>query len=453
VGHWYLHNSLTWVYERDGIYFAAMDGRLVKRYHQLVKEHEHVLNAAASGLSALPGTRQSFASTQAMWRFLNNDAVSLPALIEPIHETARPILAQSRERVALIAHDWSMLNYGGHSSKTDRYQRTHKTDLGYELATALLIEADRGMPLGPMEIRLRTANGVLTTRPGGAKAYRARLDELVDVMDAARNWALDRSLVHIIDREADSVWHYRRWDAAGHQFVVRADDARCVRWKEVEQLLPAVAEALRAEGAFADTGKTVDYEGTTGRLQVAETKVVLDRAARRTIEGKKKEIPGKPITLRLVICRVVDVEDHELAMWLLLTNVSESHDAATVVQWYYWRWRIETYYKLLKSAGQQVEKWEQESGEAIAKRLVIASMSCLVVWTLQRDESPTAAELRRVLVRLSGRQMKHKVESTAPALLAGLEKLLAMLDLLEQYDIADLRRLARAALPILFDSS
>jgi hypothetical protein len=260
-------------------------------------------------------------------------------------------------------------------------------------------------------------------------------------------------LVHIIDREADSVWHYRRWDAAGHQFVVRADDERWVRRQGIEQRLPEVAEALRVEGAFVDVGKTIDYKATVGRLQVAETKVVLDRAAIRKIEGKKKTIPGKPITLRLVVCRVVDAEGRTLAMWLLLTNVSELYDAATVVQWYYWRWRIESYYKLLKSAGQQVEEWEQESGEAIAKRLVIASMSCLVVWALQRDESPTAGELRRVLVRLSGRQMKHKVESTAPSLLAGLEKLLAMLDLLEQYDIADLRRLARAALPILFNSS
>jgi hypothetical protein len=388
-----------------------------------------------------------------MWRFFKNDTVSLPALIEPIHEAARPILAQSRERVALIAHDWSMLTYGTHGSKTDRYQRTHKTDLGYELAAALLIEADRGIPLGPMEIRLRTAHGVLTTRPGGAKTYSARLDELIDVMDAARTWALDRPLVHIIDREADSVWHYRRWDAAGHQFVVRADDERWVRRQGVEQRLPEVAEALRVEGAFVDVGKTINYKATVGRLQVAETKVVLDRAAIRKIEGKKKAIPGKPITLRLVVCRVVDAEGGLLAMWLLFTNVSELYDAATVVQWYYWRWRIESYYKLLKSAGQQVEEWEQESGEAIAKRLVIASMACLVVWALQRDESPAAGELRRVLVRLSGRQMKHKVESTAPALLAGLEKLLAMLDLLEQYDIADLHRLARAALPILFNSS
>jgi hypothetical protein len=86
-----------------------------------------------------------------------------------------------------------------------------------------------------------------------------------------------------------------------------------------------------------------------------------------------------------------------------------SDDALTVTRWYYWRWRIESYFKLLKSAGQQVEPWEQESGEAIARRLVIVSMACVTAWSLRRDPRPAAAELRRVLIRLSGRKMQAQV--------------------------------------------
>ena len=29
--------------------------------------------------------------------------------------------------------------------------------------------------------------------------------------------------------------------------------------------------------------------------------------------------------------------------------------------WYYWRWKIESFFKLLKSAGQQLESWQQPS--------------------------------------------------------------------------------------------
>jgi hypothetical protein len=107
---------------------------------------------------------------------------------------------------------------------------------------------------------------------------------------------------------------------------------------------------------------------------------------------------------------------------------------------------------LLKSAGQKVEQWEQHTGSAVAKRLVLASTACLTVWCLQREAGPAAAEVRRVLVVLSGRQMKRGVDSTASALLGGLGKLLAVLDLLATHDLTDLRRLVAQVLPNLFDS-
>jgi hypothetical protein len=46
--------------------------------------------------------------------------------------------------------------------------------------------------------------------------------------------------------------------------------------------------------------------------------------------------------------------------------------------------------------------------------------------------------------------MKHRVESTAPALLAGLEKLLAIDDLLRTEDLQEILALARKVLPKLF---
>ena len=413
-----------------------------------------MLNAAASGLSALPGAAESFACTQAMYRFLKNPKVALPALIEPIHEAVRGALDGGRGPV-LIAHDWSMLHFGDHASKGDRYPRTHKADLGYELACALAVDAASGAPLGPLELRLRTAAGVLATRPGGAAAHAIRRDEVIDVIRASKAWCPGRELVHVIDREADSVWHYRLWDESGHTFLVRVDDARVVRWEDRERRLPEVADALWAgpDAAVVEADEPIDSKGAAARLQVAETRVVLFRPARRTIDGRQKQIAGRPLGLRLIVGRVVGASGETLARWMLLSNASSRYDALTITRWYYWRWRIESYFKLLKSAGQQVEEWEQEGGEAIARRLVIAGMACVTAWALQRDPRPPAAALRRVLIRLSGRQMRHGVESTAPALLAGLEKLLAVLDLLEHDDPDELRRLARATLPALFNSS
>ena len=55
-------------------------------------------------------------------------------------------------------------------------------------------------------------------------------------------------------------------------------------------------------------------------------------------------------------------------------------------------------------------------------------------------------DLKDILVRLSGRQTKRTRRHTAPALLAGLWCLLSMLELLEQYDLRELKRLAKQIL-------
>jgi hypothetical protein len=429
-----------------------LDARLRGQFYHLVREHAHVLTAVTTGLSALPDTGQAFSRTQTMWRFFYHAETTLATLFEPLREAARDALEASSSPVALIIHDWSMVNFARHKGKKDRLQRTGPGDIGYDLGTALLVDAADGRPLGPMEMRLRTATGSISSRPGGAAVRPAHIDDILDAMTAARRWNLSRPLVHVIDREADSVGHFRAWHAAGHRFLVRADADRVVRFEGQEIQLSNVVAALHEQNAFSDTKRTVKVKEQRGRLQVAETVVVLERPARRRSNGTQVDIPGPPLTLRLVVTRVV-AGDKVLAEWLLLSNVPTNHSAEAIAQWYAWRWRVESFYKLLKSAGQELESWQQESAEAIAKRLAVASMACLTVWHLMKDETPTAEEVRGLLIRLSGRQMKWGVRATAPALLAGLEKLLAVLDVLTDYTPDELRRLIRATLPHLFEPS
>jgi hypothetical protein len=447
---------------QHGYHFGSLDKRHQARYWRLVSEHSHAVNAVVTGLSALPATARPFAATRAMSRFVNHQGIAFHALLEPAQDAVRAALAERPGPFALVIHDWCMFNFNTHESKRDRLVRSHSTDLGYELGTALVADAADGRPLGPMEFRLRTAEGMLSTRVGGAALPPGHVDEIDDVMAAAHGWALGRPLIHVIDREADSVGHYRRWQAAGHRFVVRADSQRLVLHEGRECKLSAVVAGLA--GSFTDVldakGRpgVITIRAGTGRVRVAEAAVVLHRPARhntgeKTAGGNKKqiEVPGPPLPLRLVVTRVVDEDGTVLAEWWLLTNVPVGDaDAATIGRWYAWRWAIESYHKLLKSAGMNAEGWQQESGAAFLRRLCVASMACLTVWHLQRDESPAAARLRAILVRLSGRQMKHRVESTAPALLAGLERLLAIDDLMQVEDLDEVLNLARRQLPRLF---
>jgi hypothetical protein len=444
--------------------------RLRRRYHRLVVSHLSSAQRVAAGLR-LPaaGDADPFAATQAAWRFYANGSVSLPQLAGPPLACARAAVAAGAcDRYALVVLDWSPLHFGRHAAKLDRVPLAHGRDLGYDLLTALAVSDRDGAPLAPVALELRAADGVHATRAGRPLRPASRLDGLTPLVAHVESLALGRPAVYLADREADSVGHLRAWHAAGRRFVVRADDAPRVLHGGVHRPLGAVADALRSGRggrAFADAGG-VQFRGGPARQFVAEAAVTLrrpartHRAGRRAGKARHRNVAGEPLTLRLVVSEVRDPAGGAvLARWLLLTNLPDpgadpgadkAVGAATVARWYYWRWRIEGYHKLLKGAGQQVEQWQQETAAALARRLLVAAMACVVVWRLARDDRPAAAAMRDVLVRLSGRQMKRGEDArgfTGPALLAGLGVLLPMLELLEHHTPDELRHVADAALP------
>jgi len=425
----------------------SVDSRLQDRYLQLVQENLAPLDGAAAGLRALPGVASAFASTQAAWRFYKNPRVTLSRLAAPLIDHARRASADACDDYALVVHDWSFLHYKTHPSKADRTALGNSQDLGYELLTALVLGDRDGAPLAPVCQELRAQGGVLTTRAERRRRAVSQLDALGPVMAHVDGLGLARPTVHVIDAEADSVAHYRRWHRQGRLFLVRADDARYVLHQGRECQLSAVADGLRPQRAFR-RARAVEFEGKQAEQWVAEAEVVLHRPARPQRRGQpRRPIPGVPLALRLVVSEVRRADGVVLARWLLLTNLPAAVAAERVALWYYWRWRVETYFKLLKKAGLHLEQWRQETAAALVRRLLVAGMACCVVWHLARSKAPEAERWRELLVRLSGRQMGWGKAYTEPALLAGLWMLLAMLELLEQEDLEELRRLGRFARP------
>ena len=414
----------------------------------MVLQHLHGADPLAAGIHALsvPGLTDGFAAVLGAHRFLHNQDVDMPSLIAPLHEVARHWDQQEATEWGLVVHDWSKVGYPTHTGKKDQTKLSREGDRGYELANVLLVDGGHGTPVAPLEMRLLTALGVYSTRTPAPKKKAYRIDEVLSSMESVADRGLTKKLVHIIDREADSLAHYRAWQAEGHTFLVRADGERMVRYENEEISLETLGKQLHDQGLFKRS-RDVTYKGHHAVQYVAETTVTLDRPAWRCRKKNGKRIsvrvPGEPITLRLIVSRVGNPTGETVAVWYLLTNVPAEIDQVTIALWYYWRWRIESFFKLLKSAGQQVESWQQETGEAIAKRLLIAAMACALVWQIERHPSPEAMTLRLLLVKLSGRQMKYGKTYTTPALLAGLWVFVAMLETLEHHSVEELRNLKK----------
>ena len=420
---------------------------LQRRYEQLVSEHLSPAHQAASGLRALPGAASAFASTQAAWRFYHNPRVRLPSLMQPLVEAGRQALERDRGGYALVMHDWSLLHFGHHESKRDRVALAHSADWGYELQAAVLVGSGAGEPLAPVSLSVRAADGVHCSRGKKVRPPSSQLDEIEPVMQFVERQGWTTPAVHVSDAEADSIAHYRSWlREPGRLFLVRADDRNVVHEGE-KRKFSQILSLLWQRQAFRRVREVTCGKGKAWQW-VAETTITITRPARPHRRGEpRRSLPGPPVTLRLVISQIrFEPDAQQPTVWFMLTNLPPEIDAEQVSLWYYWRWRIESYFKLLKSAGQHLEQWQQESAAALTRRLLVASMAGVVVWQLARDDSAEAASLRDLLIRLSGRQMKRGCRFTLPALLAGMWNLLAMLNILEHHSLESLRHLAQQIL-------
>ena len=192
-----------------------MDRRLQRRYVQLVKEHLSSSTRTAAGPALLPGQCKPAAATQAAWRFFNNERVELAALVEPMRQAGREAAAESPAEFVLLAHDWCKIDDGTHTAKTDLCQLTHEHDVGYDLTTALLVDAEDGTPLAPMQLHVKTADAVHSTAEQAPHVDDHHLDQLEPTMNEAAHWDLPRTVVHVVRRARRQARHRSRGRFAG----------------------------------------------------------------------------------------------------------------------------------------------------------------------------------------------------------------------------------------------
>lgn len=339
---------------------------------------------------------------------------------------ARNDLQHKKREFVLEIHDWCFPHYYSHATKTDQTVLSHSKDIGYELATGLLVDTVSGCPIAPIEQRLLAKDAVHSSRQPAPATDAFRLDEVLPSMQYARELNLGAELVHLIDQEGDSVAHMRAWDEDNHLFVARVEGRPTVRHAGVRKSVAEAAATVKRRGRL-EWCREVLYEGKKAVQYVGQTEVVLDRPAQRhrrrnQPKGKedRKRIPGKALHLRLVVAEVRSLAGEVLAVWLLLTNLPARVVEVEVALWYHFRSRVESYHKLIQSAGMQLESWQQETAERIAKRLAVASMACALGWLAARAPGEEGERLRALAIRLSGRQIKAASGWTLPALMVGM---------------------------------
>ncbi len=412
----------------------------------MVKGYMSSQHRATNGLKLLLKDTDQFAQVQAAWRFLNNDNVSTEALFKPILETLSTEIESQCSKYVLAMTDWSHIDYKHHDSKKELITENRKENTvkkGLDLQTTLAVSDVTGEPISPIAHNLKTSKKFYSTYDDTIKLGTTHLEELAQRAEwIANNLQTDKKIVHIVDRESDSVAFMRDLEKQDALFLLRVK-------KSSKLYLPKEKIAIK-QGELADKlplGTKVQemkYRKKNVSIYVNECDVEVRRDATKFIfqkNGKKKlqKTSGDAIQARFVVERLVDENQKVVAEWLLVTNIlDKSVTAETLATWYYYRWKIESYFKLLKSSGFNMEEWQQREPSALFRRLLVVSYSCVLVWKIANDTSANAKKIREFLVSLSGRLVQKDKEFTHPALLAGLENYIQMLDLMSMFSREEL---------------
>ena len=393
---------------------------------------------ATNGLKLLLGEVEPFSQVQASWRFLNNENVKVSELFEPIGEALEEGIQKHCDEYVLAMSDWSHLDYKKHSSKKELISKNKKEtckQIGYDLQTTLAVSDRTGEPIAPIVHNLKTNTKVYSTYDDNISMDATHLEELASrAKEIGKSLKTEKKIVHIVDRESDSVAFMRKLEKNDNLFLLRVKSSSTL-------YLPCEKIDIK-QGDLADKldlGKEVKhikYKNKKVKIYVNSCEVEVRRDANKYIinkEGQRKleKTKGEAVKARFVVERLVDEENNIVAQWLLLTNILDKKvTAQTLATWYYYRWKIETYFKLLKSSGFNLEEWQQEEPIALFRRLLVVSLSCVLVWKIANDSGKNAKEIRKFLVLLSGRQMEWGKDFTPPALLAGLESFLQIMDVM-----------------------
>lgn len=324
-----------------------LDKRHQKRYMNLVESHLKPNQRLATASQAKMGTSSSWAATQSAWRFYANKKTSLSKLSSPLIKASCEGIFEHCQKYALVVHDWSGLNYTHHESKKDKKVLHNRYEQGYELPSSIVLSDRNGIPLGVLAQNLTTGNGVWSSYQGdNLQPEREHLQELSTRVKWLEQQLMAKRQVPIVDREGDAM----EWLRANREsyWLFRCRQNSTVSYGGTRYQVRQLAQQL----TYSPVRCEIKYKGKVAYQTTAYIAVDLVRAAKPKRKQKDKDqlIKGDALSAQLIVSRVEDRHGKCLSQWYWLSNVF-TVSPETLATWYYWRWQVESFFKLLKQQG------------------------------------------------------------------------------------------------------
>ncbi len=371
-----------------------LDSRLVKLCDSLSEAPESPINQAC----------EDWHETKAAYRFFQNNHVDIEQIMAA-HRGKTAARAASH-RVILALQDTSYFVYTHHPKTKDLGTISMKKgknidkiySQGLVMHTCLAVTTE-GTPLGLLDqnIFARELRAEHERRSAGGKSVHDVLPveekesyRWIEALKATSKAAGEIQIVTVCDRECDFYDFFKAAEKSGSPVLVRASQNRTINRgsryaeKDVEKLWPHMASQPEA-GSYAveisEVKPTKHCKGRTARTAELGIKfgAFIMNPPRNNPKHKTEVLPD--IQMYAIHALEKDPPGGEEAVeWMLLTNqpVTTLEEACERVHWYRLRWRIEMYFKVLKS-GFRVEACRLGTADRLIRYLTVMS---IVAWRL-----------------------------------------------------------------------
>jgi hypothetical protein len=386
-----------------------------------------------------PQLMASDAELEAFYRFLGNERVHWRDILQPHVEATA---ARCRQHpLVYVAHDTSEFAFGGSHRANDigHLQHGHAGFYGHFGLAVAATEARPVLGVLAVSTKRRPQAIKLTKTERAAKDRATPLEKkesarwLALVDEAAAVLGGEVALIHVMDREADDYVLLFRLMQKKHRFVLRAAGDRRLEFTDeatVQELLavqPDVMFRTVMLGARAKKQGSMKHAHPPRGMRTA----TLHLRATTAVLRKPSHAKGCPQLLPINIVQVFEPsppEGEEAISWTLMTTepIATAAERTAVVDAYRARWRIEEFFKSLKT-GCAYEKRQLESEHALLNALALLTP---VAWRLlalrdaarEAPQAPATHHLRhlelKVLRAISKRVKLGKDPTIEQAVLA-----------------------------------
>ena len=368
---------------------ARLSARLVESAHHMAQCPMRAITGAANGARAVVKGHYRLIDQPA------DSAVTVEHILAP--HRARTLQRMHSESTVLCVLDGTSLNFTRRGQTQGLgvigSNQTGALARGLHLHTTLAVSTE-GLPLGVLRAGFDApsppdpeATGPKTREE--KKSWRW-VEGLRDCAQAAQHLP-DTRVVCTMDREADflDLFVEHRTHAPNVELLVRAKVNRVLGKDATPDGDTAVRRLFdEVRNAPARGTCTVEVSRQSARVKASKQPCKPKRAARlaeTTLRYAPVALPcpgAEPVALWMVHAREErPPPDTEALEWFLLTTVpvASVDDAKRILQHYALRWRIEDYFRILKS-GCKVEELQHHSAERLERAIAI---KMVIAWRIQ----------------------------------------------------------------------